>query len=106
MTTFYAFALAGLTAWALRAMLPALGSRISIPATIERWLGDARHAILAALIAGAVAEPSGGQVWFTLPPASLLAVTAGAVAASKVRSIPLTTLASLGTLWIATLVLG
>ncbi len=106
MSALVAFTLAGAVTWGLRASFVLAGQRVNIPVRAERALADSRPAILASLVGAALTTPSGAILWFSTPPTWLVAAVVAAAVAHRTRSVPATSVAGMGTLWMLTLVSG
>jgi branched-subunit amino acid transport protein len=80
MTELTILATAGALTWALRASFLALAGGRELPPALHETIGSARHAVLGALVALAVAGPRGAEAFAAPSPQLVAAAVAGVVA--------------------------
>jgi branched-subunit amino acid transport protein len=97
--------IAGLVTWSMRASFIALGDRVTLGPFAERVVQNARHATMAALVAGALAAAAGSGP-LPLPLPWVPAAAAAAFAATRTRNLGLIVAAGMGTLWLVKLALA
>jgi branched-subunit amino acid transport protein len=92
-----------LVAYLFRASFFFAGERLALPPLVQRALDFVPPAVLAALVLPVFVDV--GAPWGRLETAQLIAGVAGALAAYRTRSIPLTVVVGMGVLWLALWVL-
>jgi branched-subunit amino acid transport protein len=86
----------------MRASFIVLGDRVALSPFAERVVQNARHATMAALVAGALAAGAGGGP--TSIPANWVPAAAAAVyAATRTRNLAVIVATGMGTLWLVKL---